>query len=76
MMLNFIDTAFPPLLLQADNLELVLSHGLQCVVKGKLPEAEIIFSQALFLPDFQRVPLKAFVCICLAVLANKRMEKG
>ena len=61
---------------QGDNLELVLSHGLQCVVKGKLTEAEIIFSQALYLPDFQRVPLKAFVCICLAVVANKRMKQG
>jgi len=54
----------------------VISHGLQCVVKGKLDEAEIIFSHALYLPDFQRVPLKAFVFICLAVIANKRKKQG
>ncbi len=60
--------------MQSENLELVLSHGLQCVVKGKLHEAEIIFSQALYLPDFQRVALKAFVYICLSVIANKRLK--
>ena len=62
--------------LQEDSIKLVLSHGLQCVVKGKLAEAEIIFSQALYLPDFQRVPIKAFVYICLAVIANKRVNQG
>lgn len=62
--------------LQKENLELVLSHGLQCVVKGKLNEAEIIFSQALFLPDFQRVAIKSFLYICLAVIANKRIKQG
>jgi hypothetical protein len=63
-------------LLQSNNLELVLSHGLQCVVKGKLDEAEIIFSQALYLPDFQRVPLKSFVYICLGVTANKKLKQS
>ena len=55
---------------------MTLSHGLQCVVKGKLEEAEVIFTQALYLPDYQRVPLKAFVYICLAVIANKRKKLG
>jgi len=49
---------------------------LQCVVKSKLNEAEIIFTQALHLPDFQRVPLKAFVYICLAIIMNKRKKQG
>ena len=57
-------------------MKLVLSHGLQCVVKGILDKAEIIFSHALYLPDFQRVPLKAFVYICLAVVAKKRKDLG
>jgi len=51
-------------------------HGLQCVVKGKLDEAEVILTQALMLPDFQRVELKAFLYISLAVVANKRHSKG
>ena len=46
------------------------------MVKNKLEEAEIIFTQALHLPDFQRVPIKAFVYICLAIIANKRKKMG
>jgi len=59
-----------------ENLQQIISHGLQCVVKSKLNEAEIIFTQALHLPDFQRVPLKAFVYICLAIIMNKRKKQG
>ncbi len=62
--------------LQEENMKLIISHGLQCVVKGKLDEAEVIFTQALLLPDFQRIELKSFVYICLAVVANKRQNKG
>ena len=62
--------------LQEENLKLIISHGLQCVVKSKLEEAEIIFTQTLHLPDFQRVPIKAFVYICLAIIANKRKKMG
>ena len=65
----------PPLCIQEDNLQQVISHGLQCVVKGNLEQAETIFTHALYLPDFQRLPLKAFVYICLAVLANKRNKQ-
>lgn len=54
----------------------IILHGLQCVVKNKLDQSEIIFTQALQLPLFQRVPLKAFAYICLAVTANKRRKKG
>lgn len=61
---------------QAENLKLIISHGLQCVVKRKFDEAEIILSQALHLPDFQRVPLKAFLYICLGVVADKRKKLG
>lgn len=61
---------------QEENLKMIISHGLQCVVKGKLDEAEVIFTQAILLPDFQRIELKAFVYICLAVVANKRQSKG
>lgn len=61
---------------QEDNLKIVLSHGLQCVVKNKVEEAETILTQALYLPDFQRLSLKAFLYICLAVLANKRRKAG
>ena len=57
-------------------MKVLISHGLQCVVKGKLEEAEVIFTHALLLPDFQRIQLKAFVYICLAVVANKRQSKG
>ncbi len=64
------------LTLQEENLKVILSHGLQCVVKGKLKDAEIIFTQAMLLPDFQRIELKAFLYICLAVVANKRQSKG
>ena len=53
----------------------VMLHGLQSVVKNKLDEAEIIFTQALHLPMFQRVPLKAFAYVCLAVVANKRRKR-
>ena len=55
-------------------LKQVMLHGLQCVVKNKIEEAEVIFTQALYLPLFQRVPLKAFVYICLAVIADKRRK--
>ena len=61
---------------QEENLCQTIAHGLQCVVKSKLDKAEIIFTQALQLPEFQRVPLKAFVYICLAVVANKRRKAG
>jgi hypothetical protein len=54
----------------------VIAHGLQCVVKNKHSAAEIIFTQALFLPDFQRIELKAFVYICLAVVAYRRHKAG
>ena len=63
-------------ILQSENLKLIISHGLQCVVKRKFDEAEVILSQALHLPDFQRVPLKAFLYICLAVVADKRKKLG
>ena len=56
-------------------LKQIFLHGLQAVVKSKLDEAEIIFTHALQLPVFQRVPLKAFAYICLAVLANKRRKE-
>jgi hypothetical protein len=59
-----------------NSLRQVILHGLQSVVKNKLDEAEIIFTQAIQLPMFQRVPLKAFAYICLAVVANKRRKKG
>lgn len=58
------------------SLRQVILHGLQSVVKNKLDEAEIIFTHAVHLPLFQRVPLKAFAYICLAVVANKRRKKG
>lgn len=58
-----------------NTLKQVILHGLQSVVKNKLDEADIIFTQALHLPVFQRVPLKAFAYICLAVVANKRRKK-
>ena len=58
--------------LQHDNLRMVIAHGLQCVVKKKHSAAEVIFTQALFLPDFQRIELKAFAYICLAVVAYRR----
>ena len=61
---------------QPDNLKQVIAHGLQCVVKNKHSAAEIIFTQALFLPDFQRIELKAFVYICLAVVAYRRHKAG
>lgn len=59
-----------------DNLKQVIAHGLQCVVKNRHSAAEIIFTQALFLPDFQRIELKAFVYICLAVVAYRRQKAG
>jgi len=59
-----------------ENLRQIITHGLQCVVKSKLNEAEIIFTQALHLPDFQHVPLKAFIYICLAIIMNKRKKQG
>jgi hypothetical protein len=59
-----------------ENLKQVIAHGLQCVVKNKHSAAEIIFTQALFLPDFQRIELKAFVYICLAVVAYRRQKAG
>lgn len=61
---------------QEDNLKQAISHGLQCVVKNKLDEAEIIFTHALHLPEFQRISLKAFAYICIAVIANKRRKMG
>ena len=61
---------------QHENLKQVIAHGLQCVVKNKHSAAEIIFTQALFLPDFQRIELKAFVYICLAVVAYRRQKAG
>lgn len=61
---------------QEENIKVLISHGLQCVVKGKLDEAEMILTHALMLPDFQRIQLKAFVYICLGVVANKRQKKG
>lgn len=63
-------------LLQHDNLRGLIAHGLQCVVKNKHSTAEIILTQALFLPDFQRIELKAFVYICLAVVAYRRHKAG
>lgn len=57
------------------NLKAVIAQGLQCVIKDKLVPAEIIFTQAKLLPDFQRLPLKAFVHICLAVIANKKSKE-
>ena len=65
-----------PYPIQEDNLKQAISHGLQCVVKNKLDEAEIIFTQALHLPEFQRISLRAFAYICLAVIANKRRKVG
>ena len=62
--------------IQHDNLKQVIAHGLQCVVKNSHSLAEIIFTQALFLPDFQRIELKAFVYICLAVVAYRRHKAG
>ena len=59
----------------ASALKQVVLHGLQCVVKNKIEEAEAIFTQALHLPLFQRVTLKAFAYICLAVIADKRRKK-
>lgn len=53
----------------------VIAQGLQCVIKDKLAPAEIIFTQAQLLPDFQRLPLLAFVHICLAVIANKKSKE-
>ena len=61
---------------QEDNLKQTIAHGLQCVVKSKLDEAEVIFSQALLLPEFQRITLKSFAYICLAVIANKQRKAG
>eukprot|EP00731_Ephydatia_muelleri_P001488 Em0001g1488a len=57
------------------NLKLVIAQGLQCVIKDKLGPAEIIFTQAMQLPDFQRLPLLAYVHICLAVIANKKTKE-
>ena len=59
----------------ANILTQVMLHGLQSVVKNKLDEAEIIFTQALYFPMFQRVPLKTFAYICLAVVADKRKKR-
>jgi hypothetical protein len=61
---------------QHENLKQVIAHGLQCVVRNKHSAAEIIFTQALFLPDFQRIELKTFVYICLAVVAYRRQKAG
>ncbi len=72
----YIINMLKPIKLQEDNMKVIISHGLQCVVKGKLEEAEVIFTQALMLPDFQRIELKSFVYICLAVVANKRQKTG
>ena len=46
--------------------------GLFYMAQDRLSDAEILFSHALHLPDFQRPEMKAYSLICLAMVLNKK----
>ena len=48
--------------------------GLFYMAQDRLSDAEILFSHALHLPDFQRPEMKAYSLICLAMVLNKKRK--
>jgi len=46
--------------------------GLFYMAQDRLDNAEVLFSHALHLPDFQRPEMKAYSLICLAMVLNKK----
>ena len=48
--------------------------GLFYMAQDRLSDAEVLFSHALHLPDFQRPEMKAYSLICLAMVLNKKRK--
>ena len=48
--------------------------GLFYMAQDRLSDAEILFSHALHLPDFQRPEMKSYSLICLAMVLNKKRK--
>lgn len=48
--------------------------GLFYMAQDRLNDAEVLFTHALHLPDFQRPEMKAYSLICLAMVLNKRRK--
>ena len=44
------------------------------MAQDRLSDAEVLFSHALHLPDFQRPEMKAYSLICLAMVLNKKRK--
>ena len=56
------------------NLKQVMMSGLFYMAQDRLDDAEVLFSHALHLPDFQRPEMKAYSLICLAMVLNKKRK--
>ena len=56
------------------NLKQVMMSGLYYMAQDRLEDAEVLFSHALHLPDFQRPEMKAYSLICLAMVLNKKRK--
>ena len=56
------------------NLKQVMMSGLFYMAQDRLSDAEVLFSHALHLPDFQRPEMKAYSLICLAMVLNKKRK--
>ncbi|XP_065912416.1 uncharacterized protein [Dysidea avara] len=54
------------------NLKQVMMSGLFYMAQDRLSDAEVLFTHALHLPDFQRPEMKAYSLICLAMVLNKQ----
>lgn len=56
------------------NLKQVMMSGLFYMAQDRLNDAEVLFTHALHLPDFQRPEMKAYSLICLAMVLNKKKK--
>jgi len=51
-----------------------MMSGLFYMAQDRLSDAEVLFTHALHLPDFQRPEMKAYSLICLAMVLNKQRK--